>query len=119
VLKIQPRKLAKILKIKDRASLQMAPNNLNFSIAPTAPTALSSSILLARIQSLSARFQQQLRVKSTVAVGMEAIAAAFGSGKSLYEIMGVQTTATEAQIKKAYFKLALTCVSAHAIYNKR
>jgi preprotein translocase subunit Sec63 len=43
---------------------------------------------------------------------MEAIEAAFGPGQSLYEIMGVQTTATEAQIKKAYFKLALTCVSA-------
>lgn len=42
----------------------------------------------------------------------EQIAEAFGSGKSLYEILGVAKDATPAAIRKAYFKLALTCVSA-------
>lgn len=41
----------------------------------------------------------------------EQIAEAFGSGKSLYEILGVAKDATPAAIRKAYFKLALTCVS--------
>lgn len=46
-----------------------------------------------------------------VAVSMDSIAAEFGEGKSLYEILDVPSTATPASIKKAYFKLALKCVS--------
>lgn len=36
---------------------------------------------------------------------------AFGKGKSLYEILGVAKDATAAAIRKAYFRVALTCVS--------
>jgi hypothetical protein len=36
---------------------------------------------------------------------------AFGTTKTLYEILGVATDATAAVIRKAYFKMALTCVS--------
>lgn len=35
---------------------------------------------------------------------------AFGKKKCLYEILGVAKEATAAVIRKAYFKLALTCV---------
>lgn len=42
---------------------------------------------------------------------MDSIAAEFGEGKSLYEVLDVPSTATPASIKKAYFKLALKCVS--------
>jgi preprotein translocase subunit Sec63 len=43
---------------------------------------------------------------------MQAINEAFGEGKSLYEVLGVAPSASAAEIKKGYFKLALTCVSA-------
>lgn len=46
-----------------------------------------------------------------VTIRMDSIAAEFGEGRSLYEILDVPSTATPASIKKAYFKLALTCVS--------
>lgn len=36
---------------------------------------------------------------------------AFGTKKTLYEILGVAKDATSAAIRKAYFKMALTCVS--------
>jgi preprotein translocase subunit Sec63 len=36
---------------------------------------------------------------------------AFGKNKTLYEILGVAKDASAAAIRKAYFKLALTCVS--------
>jgi hypothetical protein len=36
---------------------------------------------------------------------------AFGTKKTLYEILGVAKDATAAAIRKAYFKMALTCVS--------
>ncbi len=36
---------------------------------------------------------------------------AFGKHKTLYEILGVAKDASAAAIRKAYFKLALTCVS--------
>lgn len=36
---------------------------------------------------------------------------AFGKTKTLYEILGVAKDATAATIRKAYFKMALTCVS--------
>lgn len=36
---------------------------------------------------------------------------AFGKKKTLYEILGVAKDATAATIRKAYFKMALTCVS--------
>jgi len=39
------------------------------------------------------------------------IAKAWGKGKSLYEVLGIAKDATSAAIRKAYFKLALTCVS--------
>lgn len=42
---------------------------------------------------------------------MDVIAAEFGEGKSLYDVLDVPPTATPAVIKKAYFKLALKCVS--------
>lgn len=40
----------------------------------------------------------------------EQIEAAFGAGKSLYEVLGVAADANPAAIRKAYFKMALTCV---------
>ena len=40
----------------------------------------------------------------------EQIEAAFGAGKTLYEILGVARDANPAAVRKAYFKMALTCV---------
>jgi hypothetical protein len=39
------------------------------------------------------------------------VAKAFGEKKTLYEILGVAKDAASAVIRKAYFKMALTCVS--------
>lgn len=46
---------------------------------------------------------------------MEAIAAEFGANKSLYDVLETHSGATAAEIKKAYFKIALKCVSTSAI----
>ncbi|CAM9536914.1 unnamed protein product [Ectocarpus sp. 4 AP-2014] len=40
---------------------------------------------------------------------MATVAAEFGKGKSLYDILDIPPTATAGVIKKAYFKLALKC----------
>ncbi|CAM9421428.1 unnamed protein product [Ectocarpus fasciculatus] len=40
---------------------------------------------------------------------MDVVAAEFGEGKSLYDILDIPPTATAGVIKKAYFKLALKC----------
>ena len=40
----------------------------------------------------------------------EQVEAAFGAGKTLYEVLGVAPDANPAAIRKAYFKMALTCV---------
>ncbi|CAN0503162.1 unnamed protein product [Ectocarpus sp. 8 AP-2014] len=40
---------------------------------------------------------------------MDTVAAEFGKGKSLYDILDIPPTATAGVIKKAYFKLALKC----------
>lgn len=48
------------------------------------------------------------------------VAKAFGKKKTLYEILGVAKDAASAVIRKAYFKMALTCVSKEAtLANKR
>lgn len=42
---------------------------------------------------------------------MERIAAEFGEGKSLYDVLEIPSTASSSEVKKAYFKIALKCVS--------
>jgi DnaJ-class molecular chaperone len=49
---------------------------------------------------------------------LKQIQQAWGKGKSLYEILGVATEASSGQIRKAYFRLALTCVSARQSSHK-
>lgn len=47
----------------------------------------------------------------TVPITMDVIAAEFGEGKSLYDVLDIPRSASQEVIKKAYFKLALKCVS--------
>lgn len=43
---------------------------------------------------------------------MNTIEEAFGEGRSLYEVLEIPANATSGEIKKAYFRAALKCVSA-------
>lgn len=65
--------------------------------------------VVARHQQAS-RFQGNCNLSSPVK--MDAIAAEFGDAECLYDVLEVKKTATQAEIKKAYFKIALKCVSA-------
>jgi preprotein translocase subunit Sec63 len=47
---------------------------------------------------------------------MEQVRKAFGAKKGLYEILGVAKDASQGAIRKAYFRLALTCVSGDAMF---
>lgn len=45
---------------------------------------------------------------------MDIIAAEFGEDQSLYDVLGIQASATTSEIKKAYYQQALRCVSKRA-----
>lgn len=42
---------------------------------------------------------------------MDMITAEFGQDQSLYDVLGIQISATSSEIKKAYYQQALKCVS--------